>query len=430
MLGSAVQNVVALTDSIFLYYVSETDFAAIGFIGVFYLVIASIGFGLSKGGQIMIARRMGEKEYVEMGKSFYALIYFALILSAVLFVFMQFGARPFFELFVHSEAIIEKSMQYLEPRSYGVFFSYTGMAIMALYTGMARTAFIVVDTIILAVVNIVLNYGLIYGAWGLPEMGIAGAGLASTIAEITAFVVFLIYMTRDHGLRLLRIFRLPLPRPSLDLYWRMLSISFPAVVQSVLGIGSWFFFFGVIEHMGERELAISNLVRIVYLMLSIPCWGYASGINTIVSNFIGMQKRQGVFPIIWKTAKITLGNTMLFALPVLIWPKFFLYPLLGKQDLTLLTEAQPLLLLLIPILALFSIGGIYLNGLTGTGAMSRGLWIMFVSTVFYAVYVYVVAEVYYLSLFYVWMADIIYWSITSSMSWIYLHSKKWHGQEV
>ena len=143
-----------------------------------------------------------------------------------------------------------------------------------------------------------------------------------------------------------------------------------------------------------------------------------------------MQKRQVVFPIIWKTAKITIGNTMIFALPILIWPKFFLYPILGKQDLSLLTEAQPILLLLIPILALFAIGGIYLNGLTGTGAMSRGLWIMFVSTVFYAVYVYLVVEVYHLTLFYVWMADIIYWSIASSMSWIYLHSKKWHGQEV
>ena len=60
MLGSAAQNVIALSDSVFLYYKSESDFAAIGFVGVFYLVIAAIGYGLSKGGQILIARRMGE----------------------------------------------------------------------------------------------------------------------------------------------------------------------------------------------------------------------------------------------------------------------------------------------------------------------------------------------------------------------------------
>ena len=429
MLGSAVQNIVALTDSIFLFYVSETDFAAIGFISVFYLVIASIGFGLSKGGQIMIARRMGEKQYLEAGKSFYAMVYFALALSVVLFLFMQYGTRPFFELFVHSTDIIEKSMAYLEPRSYGVFFSYTGMAIMALYTGMARTAFIVVDTVILAVVNFVLNYGLIYGAWGLPEMGIAGAGLASTIAEVTAFVVFVLYMLRDHGLRLLRIFRVPLPRPNMNLIVRLISISFPAIAQSVLGIGSWFFFFGVVEHIGERELAISNLARIIYLMLSIPCWGYSSGIQTIVSNFIGNQKRQAVWPIIWKTAKITLINTLIFVIPIAAFPRFFLYPLL-KEDPTLLNDGGPILLLLIPILTLFSFGGIYLNGLTGTGAMARGLFIQFVCTVAYVIYVYIAAEILQLELFYVWFADIIYWSIAILMSWWYLYSKKWHGTRV
>ena len=425
MLGSAVQNVVALTDSIFLYYVSETDFAAIGFIGVFYLVIASIGFGLSKGGQIIIARRMGERDYVEAGRSFFGLVYFALTLAVLLFLFMKFGARPFFELFVHSEEILEKSMQYLEPRSYGVFFSYIGMAIMALYTGIARTNFIIIDTVILALVNFILNYGLIYGAWGLPEMGIAGAGLASTIAEVTAFVVFVIYMTRDHSLRLLRIFRWPLPRVNFNLVGRLWSISSPSVVQSVLSVGSWFFFFGVIEHMGERPLAISNLARIVYLMLSIPCWGYSSGINTIVSNFIGMQKRHVVFPMVMKTAKMTFLTTMVIALPVLIWPRFFLYPILGKQDLSLLIESEPILQLLIPILALFSVGGIFLNGLTGTGAMTRAMLIQFVSITVYAIYVYLAVEHYHLDLIYVWLADIIYWAIALAFSYSYLHSRRW-----
>ena len=60
MLGSAVQNIIALSDSVFLYHLSEGDFAAIGFVGVFYLIVAAIGFGFSKGGQIIIARRMGE----------------------------------------------------------------------------------------------------------------------------------------------------------------------------------------------------------------------------------------------------------------------------------------------------------------------------------------------------------------------------------
>ncbi|MDX1409209.1 MAG: MATE family efflux transporter, partial [Saprospiraceae bacterium] len=186
MLGSAVQNVIALTDSVFLYHVSETDFAAIGLVGVFYLIIAAIGYSFSKGGQIIIARRAGEGRPGQVGRTFYALLYFALALAAIMFCFMQYGGRWFFDMFVQSDAIFEKCIAYLQPRSYGVFFSYVGVCIIALYTGVARTSFIVIDTMILAIVNIALNYGLIYGKWGLPEMGIAGAGLASTIAEVTA----------------------------------------------------------------------------------------------------------------------------------------------------------------------------------------------------------------------------------------------------
>ena len=96
MLGSAVQNVIALSDSIFLYHLSEQDFAAIGFVGVFYLVIAAIGYGFSKGGQIMIARRMGEGKPREVGRTFYAMLYFELFLALVMFLIMQYGCAWFF----------------------------------------------------------------------------------------------------------------------------------------------------------------------------------------------------------------------------------------------------------------------------------------------------------------------------------------------
>jgi len=50
IIGSAAQSVVAMTDSIFLYYRSVDDFAAIGFVATFYIIVAAIGFGFSRGG--------------------------------------------------------------------------------------------------------------------------------------------------------------------------------------------------------------------------------------------------------------------------------------------------------------------------------------------------------------------------------------------
>lgn len=428
MLGSAVQNIIALSDSVFLYHLSEVDFAAIGFVGVFYLIIAAIGFGFSKGGQILIARRSGEGAYSEVGRTFYAMLYFELGLAVVMFLFMQYGTEYFFSIFVNSEVILSKSLEYIEYRSWGVFFSYAGVAIIALYTGIAKTMFIIVDTLILAIVNIFLNYGLIFGEYGLPEMGIAGAGLASTIAEAVAFIVFVVYIFFDDPSRKYNLFKFP--KIDIPLIKAQLKIGTPIVAQAVVGLGSWFVFFGIVENLGERPLAITNLVRMVYLVLSIPCWGFSSGINTIVSNFIGARRRDAVLPIIWKTAKISWLITMLISLPVVLFPEYLLYPLLGSEDMSLITDAKPTLRVLLGILMLFSIGGVYFNGLAGTGATGFGLIMQIVCAFLYLVYIYIVVEFTNGGLEWAWASEIFYWGAMLMLSVWFMRSKRWHKLKV
>ncbi|MBR9921649.1 MAG: MATE family efflux transporter [Bacteroidetes bacterium] len=424
MLGSAVQNVIALTDSVFLFHTSEADFASIGFVGVFYLVIAAIGYGFSRGGQILIARRYGEGSYDRISRTFYAILYFEMGLALLLYLFLIYGTPWFFSLLVDSEVIYGKSLEYLSTRSWGVFFSYVGVSIIALYTGIARTWFIVVDTLILAIVNIVLNYGFIYGRLGLPEMGIAGAGLASSIAEAVAFVVFLVYMLQDKEIRKFKIFRLP----SIDweLIKRVINLGAPIVAQSIVGLGSWFVFFGIVENMGERELAVTNLVRMVYLIMSIPCWGFASGVNTLVSNFIGARKRQAVFPIIWKTAKLCFFVTMVITLPVVLFPETILYPLLGSEDMSLINEAKPIFYILLVILGLFSFAGVFFSGVAGTGATLFGLMIQAIIAVLYLIFVYIVVEIKDLGLVWAWSSEIFYWILVIIVSTWYLRSNRWH----
>ena len=428
MLGSAAQNVVALSDSVFLYHLSQQDFASIGFVGVFYLVIAAIGYGFSKGGQIIIARRMGEGNVGQVGCTFYSMIYFELFLAIVMFLFMQFGCEFFFSLFVESPTILSKSMEYLEYRSWGVFFSYLGVAIIALYTGVARTNFIIVDTIILAVINIALNYGLIFGKWGLPQMGIAGAGLASTIAEIVAFSVFFIYILFDKKARIYNLFKFP--PINLELILQQYRLSIPIVAQAFVGLGSWFVFFGLVENLGERELAITNLIRMVYLILSIPTWGFASGVNTLVSNFIGQEKRQIVMPIIWKTAKICWLVTMLISIPFVLFPQQMLYPLLGSTEASLITDSQTIFYVLLGILTLFSIGGVFFNGLAGTGATYYGLKIQTWCAIGYLCYIYYIVNHTDGGLPWAWASEIFYWLAILILTVIYLRSQKWYKLKV
>jgi Na+-driven multidrug efflux pump len=431
MLGSAAQNVIALSDSVFLYYKSESDFAAIGFVGVFYLVIAAIGYGLSKGGQILIARRMGERNFERVGITFYGLLYLELILATVMFLFMHFGAAYFFSLFLDTPEIYQKSLEFIHYRSYGIFFSYGGVALIALYTGIARTSFIIFDTVILGTVNILLCYAFVFGAWGFPEMGIGGAGLASTIAEAVAFVVFAVYMIFDKQNRVLHLLKPAIIE--LKLIRQLISIGTPAVAQAVVGLGSWFIFFSIIENLGQRELAITNLVRMVYLCLSIPCWGFASGINTLVSHFIGRNRHAVVMPIIWKTAKLCLLVTLIISIPVTFFPEQILAPILGRSGdyfLLLVNDAQPVFYVLALILIAFSIGGVYFNGLAGTGATMIGLVMQTFSAILYLGYLYFIINYMDGNLEWAWAGEIFYWILLIGLTVWFLKSKSWHTLRI
>lgn len=409
MIGSAAQNIIQLSDSVFLSQLSEADFAAIGFVGVFYLAINAIGYGFSKGGQILIANMAGQQNKEGIRRNLQALGVFEAILAIVLWAFMHFASPWFFSIFIQNKEIYDASLEFIKYRSFGIFFSYAAVTLIALYTGIARTRFIMYETIFLLILNGVLNYALIFGKFGLPAMGIGGSALASTISEGIAVGIFFIYMWFDKSTRELKIFSKP------DFQWtlvlKQLKLAGPIVAQNFVGLGSWFLFFSIIEDMGVHAMAISNLVRVVYLILSIPTWGFASTTNTIVSNLVGQRQSNAILPTMRKTAIICFIMTMILAIPFVIFPEYILYPIIGTDDASLLVTSKPTLLILLVIVGLFSIISIYVNGIAGLGATIYGLWVQIFSAVVYISAIYIVVDHLNGTLNMAWSTEILYWLV-------------------
>lgn len=439
MIGSAGQNVITLTDSVFVGRLGEVELGAIGIIGVFYLIVAGIGYSFSRGAQIMIARRAGQGDYPAVGRATYSMFYFELALATIMFLFMHYGMGFFLSLFVNSPKVYHACMEYIHYRSYGVFFSYLGVSFVALYTGIGRTWFIMVDTIIMAVINAFLAYVLVFGKFGFPNMGIGGAGLASTIAEGIAFIVFIIYVIFDKYTRAHHIFYIPsaashtakthwwhsfhLPKVDIPLIRTQLTLSLPIVAQMIVSLGSSFVFFSLVENLGERPLAITNLMRIVYLICSIPAWGYASGINTLVSNVIGQNKPELVVPITTKTAILSVLHTVLVLLPIYFLPQWALA--IGTDDPTIVHEALPTVKIVCLLVLLLSFCTIIFNGLVGTGATNLTFWIQTAGVALYTIYVYIIVEVIHGSLQLAWTSEIVYWLFILVLSYWYLLRNQW-----
>jgi len=422
MLGSATQNLIVLSDSLFLYGKSEQEFAAVGFVSVFYLFITAIGFGFSKGGQILISRRWAEGAKRFVGSTFRTMLICEWAIALILFLLMHFLCPVFFHYILDTPGLPELSLEYIRPRSWGIFFSFTGITWIAYYSGIGRTRIIAFTTIVLAIVNLVLNYGLIYGRMGLPELGISGAGLASTIAEGVAFVIFLIYFLRDPATKEYEILRAV--RFDLKQVKNLLYISFPFVIQFVSSIGSWLFFFGMIENMGARALAISNLIRIVYILLSIPSWGFATGVQTLVGKCIGAGYLRRVYIVTNKTVIINWIITLVLSLPILLIPWT---QILFDQgyNVAILLEAQPLFLVVLGIVFVFSAGSIYQSAYMAAGEVWTGLRLQLVVVILYLTAAYLFINVYELSLAAVWSLEIYYWLLLGTFSILLLYRGRW-----
>jgi len=428
MIGSAAQNIIQLFDSIFLSQWSEVDFAAIGFVGVFYLAVNAIGFGFSKGGQILIANMAGKQNYIGIRRHFQALGIFEAILAVVLFLFMRFASPWFFSLFIQNKDIYDASLEFIKFRSYGIFFSYAVVTLIAFYTGIARTKFIMYETVFLLILNGVLNYALIFGKFGLPAMGIGVSALACTISEAVVAIVFFIYMVFDKEVKHFKMFSNP------DFDWKLvkqqLLLATPIVAQYFVSLGSWFLFFGIIEDMGVHAMAISNLVRIVYLILSIPCWGFSSATNTLVSNLLGQHQIQSILPTIHKISIICFITTLIVTIPFILLPEYVLHPFIGTSESNILTEAKPTLLILSIIIALNCTISIYVNGIAGIGATVYGLIIQTLSAICYLFAIYLVVDILKGSLNMAWSTEIIFWLVQLvGVVWFFSRTK-WQSQTI
>jgi putative MATE family efflux protein len=424
MIGSAVQNLITLTDTFFLGRVpgKEVEYlAAIGLAGVFYLLITTIGYSFTKAGQIMVARRLGAESNEEIGIITHAMVTFSLLLALIMFLLMKFGGKAFFGMFISDPDVLRSSIEYLDYRSYGIFFSYLGVVALSLYTGLSRTTVIIYNALIMGLANVFFNYGLIFGNLGMPKLGIGGAALASTLSEAIAFIIFLIYMIFDKKIRVYNIFKYP--KINVEVITAQIKLSIPMILQTFASLGSWFIFFALIEQMGKNELAVSNIIRTFYMLFMIPAWGFSSGINTIVSNLIGKKQLRQVIPAINKTAFLCFLVTMIFSFSLVLFPDTMLHWVTNNESV--FPAAKKLIWVLNVILALYSFSIIYFNGLVGTGATKTALYIQVSCVIIYMIYVYIVVGLLQCRLEIAWMAEAVYMISCLTVCIIYLKSNRW-----
>ncbi len=441
-------NIISMTDTIVLgRYNHEIEYAAIGLMAPAYLLITLIAMAISRGGQILIARRIGEGRSSFIGRIMQNMLYFELFIATVFFIIVWLFGYKLLESFINEPPLLEACWSFLKYRIWGIYFTFIGAAVIALYSGIGRTKVIIFNAAVIAGVNLLLNYALVFGMFSLPEMGIRGSALASVIAEAMGMIVFLIYIYIDKENRKFNLFRLrPIDWeaaetktalsetaeyiPAID--WELIRVQVrlcaPIALQTLLGMGSWLVFFSFIENYGTHALGVSNAMRVLYLFLGVPTWGMGNATTTIISQLIGQGKKDEVFMTSLKISAVNLGLNILVSACILIAPVFILS--ITTTNPTVIADAAELMPLLFGMLMVIAVANIVYYTIVGTGAIGVSLIIQIITVFAYSIYAYWATELQHLSLAYAWCAEFVYFGLCIFLSILYLKSNRWRTVEL
>jgi multidrug resistance protein, MATE family len=425
-LALLVPQINFITNNIFLGGLGEMQLASAGITGVYYLVFAVIGNGLNNGLQALIARRAGQNLPKEIGKLFYHGVWIALAIAFIGIAITYLIAPYILRRAIENQIIAEQVIEFLLIRIWGLPFLYLYVMRNALLVGTNQTRFLIWGTLSEALTNIVLDYGLIYGKLGLPELGFNGAAYASIIAEAAGLLViyavihfkgihkrFGLFETLDWNLSTTKL---------------ILIQSSPLIAQYGISILSWEYFYILIEHHGERALAISNTLRNIFGLFGIFSWAFAATANSMVSNIIGQGRQDEVLPLIRRIVKVSFSISFIIFLVLVIRPEWFL-SFYGQGD-DFISDAIPVVYIVSLALLMMSFSTVWLNAVTGTGNTQVNLMIELVTIVIYCVYVYFTLEYWNLPITWGWGSEWVYWTCMFSMAFWYMKSGRWKNKII
>lgn len=409
ILGNIAWTFNGVFDTIFVGNLGKVELDAIGFASVFYSVLFMMGFSFTRGTQLLIARRMGELNKREVGNIFDNTIITLSAVSLALFVLIKIFSHEILTFMLHNDDIITACDEFLNYRMWGLVPSYLSFIFIAFYSGIGRTQVLSFSILLMTVMNIFLNYGLVYGKFGLPEFGIGGSGLATSISE--ALAIGVMFLGTLYKGRKKEFFIFQFKKFDTALLQQMIKISFPLMLQALIAVGGWLIFFARIEtSLGKDALAVSSIYRQLILFFTIPTWSLGSTCNTIISNLVGQQNYAEIPVAVRRISIVSFGFALFSCLVIFLFPDFCIGIFINKFDSqSLLPIAKESLPVIFGIFLLMSFANIVFNGVISVGDIFIALGIEVVVVVLYIGYFIVILSQPWASLTWVWTAEWVYW---------------------
>lgn len=293
MLVQALYNIV---DSIFVAQISENALTAVSMAFPIQILLIALGGGVGVGINAILSKALGSKDYDRANKAAQNGIFLSLI-SYVIFLIVGFTViRLFYESQTDIEDIVDYGVQYLTivtTCSFGLFFQFV---FERLLTSTGRTFLTMITQGTGAIINIILDPLFIFGLCGFPELGVAGAAIATVIGQCAAAVLALIFNVRknpDISISMKKF------RPDGAMIWDILRIGIPSIIMQAIGSLMNYIMNKVLIGFTSTAVAVFGCYYKMQSFIFMPIFGLNGGIVPIIAYNYGAKHKDRMMKT-WK----------------------------------------------------------------------------------------------------------------------------------
>lgn len=343
ILEMSMESIFALVDILYVSQVSTNAVATIGLTESVITLVYALAVGLSMAATAIVARRIGEKDPEGAKRVTVQVIFLGILVSSIVSVIGILFPKEILGLMGGEQSLIDEGYRYTQILIGGNFTIVLLFLINAVYRGAGNASMAMWTLILSNGINIVLDPIFIFG-WGpIPEYGVAGAAIATTIGRGTA-VLFQLYILFYGSTRI----RLALKDfvVNIGVMINLIRVSLGGIGQFIIGTSSWIFLMRIISEFGSEVLAGYTIAIRVIMFTMMPAWGLSNAAATLVGQNLGANQPERAETSVWKTAKYNAFFMvavsviyLLFAKTIIGWfsvdPEVLKYGALSLQIVTI-----------------------------------------------------------------------------------------------
>ncbi len=317
-LSTTGHTLMQVLDGLFLANYSEDAIAAIGPAGMMAFTLQSLFLGAAGYTSTFVAQYKGAGRQERVGAAVWQGIYFSLIASAVV-IAISFTAPGIFAWAGHEPRLRPLEEDFFKICCWFAPFSIIGSAVAGFFTGLGKVRSLMVAQIGGQILNALLAWLLIFGYGPVPELGVAGAALASGIAQtVVTLSLVIMFLQRNNRRGFMTWSGRQLDA---ELFGRLLRFGFPNGVRFFIEMLGWTLFIVFIGRIGERELAATNIAWRINLLAFMPMIGIGIAVSTLVGQAQGMKRPDLSVKVAWRGLAVAQTWMMAGALLFVLCPE-------------------------------------------------------------------------------------------------------------